>query len=61
MRIRWMTLIVALGVFVGCGEKESKSAIAFEVFCEMVANDAKPIALGHPMEAAQLDEVWDDF
>jgi catechol 2,3-dioxygenase-like lactoylglutathione lyase family enzyme len=44
-----------------CSEKDNSVSISFEVFCEMVANDAKPLALSHPMDGDQVDEVWDEF
>ncbi len=34
---------------------------AFHVFCEMVANDAKPIALNYPLEPAKVDRLWVQF
>ena len=34
---------------------------SFEVFCEMVSSDAKPIALSHPMDTEEADQVAADF
>lgn len=47
--------------FASCERKATPSGIAFEVFCEMVTNDAKPIALSHPMDPAELEENWEWF
>lgn len=41
--------------------KDRSIAAAFDVYCEMVANDAKPMALHYPMEKATLDEWWTEF
>ncbi len=44
-----------------CAEPEQRTMAAFHVFCEMVANDAKPIALNYPMEPAKVDRLWGQF
>ena len=44
-----------------CTEPDRRSLAAFDVFCEMVASDAKPIALHYPMEPEQVDRLWDEF
>lgn len=51
-------LLFLVLIILSCEPDNEKALASFEVFCEMVANDAKPIALGHPMEKADLDEVW---
>ena len=56
--IYYLLLILLIG---SCTKQEAKNTTSFEVFCEMVANDAKPLALSHPMDAHQADELWDDF
>ncbi len=48
-------------LFSACQPQEKDSLPAFEVFCEMVANDAKPIALHHPMDSAAVDSHWEAF
>ncbi len=40
---------------------ETNHLTTFEVFCEMVANDAKPLALSHPMPPDQVNDYWQDF
>ncbi len=61
MRGIQITSLIILFFFLGCSIEKEQTLAAFDVFCEMVANDAKPIALGHPMEKATLDSYWDDF
>ena len=34
---------------------------AFDVYCEMVANDAKPMALHYPMDSTVLNKWWTEF
>ena len=60
MRILFIVSICLL-IFSGCERKVPPSTIAFEVFCEMVANDAKPIALSHPMNQNELEENLEQF
>ncbi len=48
-------------IFSTCQQQAKSPLPAFEVFCEMVANNAKPIALSQPMEAAAVDKWWKDF
>ena len=44
-----------------CTTQQDPALTAFDVYCEMVANDAKPMALQYPMEGADVDNVWDDM
>ncbi|MDX1332388.1 MAG: hypothetical protein R3252_05100, partial [Robiginitalea sp.] len=48
-------------LFSSCQPGKNKALPAFEVFCEMVANDAKPIALQHPMDSSEVDAHWAAF
>ena len=48
-------------MLIGCSSNHSSEVAAFEVFCEMVASQAKPIALSHPMRGDELDELWPAF
>lgn len=48
-------------LFSACQEPKNTALPAFEVFCEMVANDAKPLALHHPMDSAAVDAHWAAF
>lgn len=46
---------------VGCSNTDEKVLSAFDVYCEMVANDAKPVALHYPMAPAEIDDLWAEF
>ena len=64
--MRKSTILTRLSLFLvlavsSCGEPENKALIAFDVYCEMVANGAKPIALQHPMDPQEVDEIWVEF
>lgn len=48
-------------LFSGCSNPTATEITSFEVFCEMVANDAKPIALSHPMDGNLADKHWNEF
>ncbi len=41
--------------------RDSQALTAFEVYCEMVAHDAKPLALHYPMDASEVDALWANF
>jgi len=53
-----MGLIVSLTACQQANTTTSNAMAAFAVYCEMVANDAKPMALHYPMEAQQVNELW---
>ena len=53
----WLVLILSYS----CDKKDDKALTAFGVYCEMVSNNAKPIAFHYPMETAEIDALWDDF
>ncbi|MEP1093630.1 MAG: VOC family protein [Cyclobacteriaceae bacterium] len=55
----WLLLVFI--VLSSCSNEENRVLTAFEVYCEMVANDAKPMALHYPMEAGAIDELWNEF
>ena len=60
--MRKLSYLLSTIVFLSaCQQSQNPKLTSFEVFCEMVANDAKPIALSHPMEASDLDKIWKDF
>lgn len=52
--------LVAL-ILSSCENRDDKDLTAFDVYCEMVVNGAKPIALHHPMESKQVDRLWGQF
>ena len=53
--------IVILFFLASCSGEKDKVLSSFDVYCEMVANDAKPIALHYPMGASEIDHYWSDF
>ncbi len=60
--MRKLTYILGVIVIISaCKQRQHRELISFEVFCEMVANDAKPLALSHPMETGDVDRSWEDF
>jgi len=44
-----------------CQEGEDPTVAAFRVYCEMVANGAKPISFHYPMESQEVDKRWPDY
>lgn len=56
-RLSIALLLVCSFLFTGCEPKEDKALIAFDVYCEMVANDAKPLALHYPMASDEIDRL----
>ncbi|MEL6560950.1 MAG: VOC family protein [Bacteroidota bacterium] len=58
---------LCLGIFIGlllitaCAEKDNSPAVAFDVYCEMVASSTKPMALQYPMDSKSVDRYWSDF
>lgn len=57
-----MRILALLLLLTSCqGSQNTEHWQAFEVFCEMVASDAKPMALHYPLEPAVADARWEDF
>ena len=54
--VLFITIIIS-----SCTKEGNDDLASFRVFCEMVANDAKPIALHRPIEGKELDELWSDL
>ena len=54
-------LYFLLLLLTACTNQQDPAIIAFDVYCEMVANDAKPIALQYPMKAEAVDKWWTDM
>jgi catechol 2,3-dioxygenase-like lactoylglutathione lyase family enzyme len=46
---------------VACQNAENSNLSSFKVYCEMVANDAKPIALSLPLSTSEADDLRADF
>ena len=59
--LRTMAFVLIALVLLSCENKDVKVLAAFDVYCEMVANGAKPIALHYPMEPEQVDRLWVEF
>ena len=53
-------VLVALMLF-SCENPDDKVFAAFDVYCEMVVNGAKPMALHYPMESKEVDNLWQKF
>ncbi len=54
-------LYLLLLTFTACTAQKDPTIIAFDVYCEMVANDAKPMALQYPMDKAAVDKWWKEM
>ena len=61
MRKFYLAIIFLSALFFSCDPEENTELSDFEVFCEMVANDAKPIALSAPQRSDAMDANWDDY
>ena len=61
MRPQFIVFFTLVLFSIGCQSPKDKALSAFGAFCEMVANDAKPIALSAPMSPEELDIVWEDY
>ena len=61
--INYLTLLSLLGSLAACQKTtEDRSIVAaFDAYCEMVANGAKPMAMHYPMDASALKKWWTDF
>ena len=60
-RFFWIAMGIVLWM-TSCEQGGTPEKLAgFEVFCEMVSNGAKPIALSHPMDSATADALWGAF
>lgn len=53
-------VLVALMLF-SCENPDDKVFAAFDVYCEMVVNGAKPLALHYPMEPKEVNKLWEQF
>lgn len=62
MKLNSKILILALlPILFSCSSEKEETLAAFEVYCEMVANTAKPIALSPIFEPDEADELQADF
>lgn len=60
MKTLLQSLIAAFICFACTSNKETEFE-AFEVFCEMVANGNKPLALHHPIARDVVEKNWDQY
>ncbi len=56
-----LVIIILILFAFSCKEKPVQVKAAFSVYCEMVANDAKPLALHYPMPPEDIDNYWNSF
>ena len=61
MKIYIPSLFVFFLLLASCTQEDEARLTAFGVYCEMVANDAKPMALHQPMDGALIDQYWEDY
>lgn len=60
MRTLLQCLLVVMSCF-ACNTHEETGLETFEVFCEMVANGNKPLALHHPLAKDVADKHWQQY
>jgi catechol 2,3-dioxygenase-like lactoylglutathione lyase family enzyme len=58
---RILTPVLFALAFFSCENPDDKVFAAFDVYCEMVVNGAKPMALHYPMEPKEVDKLWQKF
>ncbi len=62
MKVTLKILVLSLSCFLfSCESEKAKTLDAFEVYCEMVSNTAKPMALSPIFEPAEADAFEADF
>ncbi|MEL7002561.1 MAG: VOC family protein [Bacteroidota bacterium] len=59
-RLLYVLLLVSI-LISSCTQEQNSAISDFSIYCEMVANDAKPVALHYPMESDAIDQLWDEF
>lgn len=61
--MRKLTCGICLLVFLisACSDPDKRPLKAFDVYCEMVSSEAKPIALHYPMDSKAIDQLWSNF
>ena len=58
---RILTPVLVVLMLFSCENPDDKVFAAFDVYCEMVVNGAKPMALHDPMEPIEVDKLWEQF
>ncbi|WP_425389888.1 VOC family protein [Ekhidna sp.] len=56
-----LVILCLAAITISCSNQENATLIAFNTYCEMVANDAKPIALSEPMSTEEMNAQWSTF
>ncbi|MEL7122595.1 MAG: hypothetical protein AAFO07_24325, partial [Bacteroidota bacterium] len=61
MKNQFTFLVIFLFILSSCSQEDEAKLTAFGVYCEMVANDAKPMALHQPMDELLIDQYWEEY
>ena len=61
MQRTWVPILFLMLIGFSCTQQDERTLAAFRVYCEMVASEAKPVALHHPMEPAEVNRLWGRF
>ncbi|MEL7147463.1 MAG: VOC family protein [Bacteroidota bacterium] len=61
MKLPLYRTAVFMMLLTSCEKSDDHVLAAFDVYCEMVASQAKPVALHYPMEEAAVDKRWASF
>ena len=61
MKRKLYWLLSTLILLAACEKSNDGVLAAFDVYSEMVANRAKPVALHYPMEPSMIDRLWPEF
>lgn len=59
-RLNTVAILFAI-LLLGCNTRQEDNMTGFEAFCEMVANDAKPIALSEAMSSEDMEANWEFY
>lgn len=54
-------ILILLVQLISCTDNHQSTLSSFEVFCEMVASDAKPVALSYPMTNSEAEKLQSEF
>ncbi|HEY9117321.1 MAG TPA: VOC family protein [Roseivirga sp.] len=54
-------LVITTSLMLSCESKKAETLAAFEVYCEMVSNTAKPLALSPIFDSAEAEDLAADF
>ncbi len=54
-------VFAGITLLLSCQRHDQQVLIAFSIYCEMVANGAKPMALHYPMHRSEIEAYWSKF